>query len=346
MITSKVKEAYMEGERLSQAISFSERRNTLKQIIKAKDPILDLIGAKKENFLYFIPSLQEVLLKTVYEILMPKAQRTGRNEILVPKGEKKQIADVLKSAGRLGLAVKEIKIDEKGVMTKETIQAAISKRTLAVFSSWTEEFTGAVHPILELGAICAAEDIFVFVDARESAGKVFFRFQDLPVDMLIFGHQNFVAVAAKEELKGSTWGRNFCLKDYFALSAYAKQELEMMDIHPMQYALIKNEMMDYATKKNASIVFFNKGGGYLYDRWCFAFEGVSSENLAYHLRSKGIVVSYQGVSEVLESQEIDKALCACAVSFSFSLIYDKQMLFEQWDMITDTAKWIKEQSYE
>jgi cysteine sulfinate desulfinase/cysteine desulfurase-like protein len=345
MMSSKVKEAYLEGERLAQAVSFSERRATLKQIIKAKDPILDLIGAKKENHLYFLPSMEEVLLKTVYEVLMPVAQRSGRNEILVPKGERKKMVEILKSAGRLGLSVKEIEVDTDGKVTKETLMAAISKRSLALFSSWTEAFTGVLHPVFEIANICAVEELFLFVDATESAGKVFFRFQDLPIDVLVFAHQNLVAVAAKEELKGSTWGEDFCLKEYFALSAYAGEELDMMDIHPMQYSLIKNEVIEKATVKDPSIVFFNNGGGYLYDRWCFAFEGVSSENLAYHLRVKGIIVSYQGVSEVLENRGVDKGLCACAVSMSFTTQASKESLFEMWDRIIDTAKQIKELSY-
>ena len=344
-MSSKVKEAYLDGERLAQALSFSQRRETLKQIVKAKDPILDVIGAKKENPLYFLPSMQEVLLKTLYEVLMPKAQRSGRNEILVPKGEQKKMVEILKSAGRLGLSVKEIEVDACGKVTKESLMAAISKRSLALFSSWTEEFTGVLHPVFEMANICSAEDLFLFIDATESAGKVFFRFQDLPIDILTFAHENLVAVAAKEELKGSTWGEDFCLKEYFALSAYAKEALEMMDTNPMQYSLIKNEIIDYVIEKDPSIVFFNGGGEYLFDRWCFAFEGLSAENLAYHLYDAGIITSYQGVSTVLENRKVDKALCACAVSLSFSSMTSKQALFQRWDMIIDIASKIKESSY-
>ena len=312
--------------------TFSERRANLKKMQKAKDPILDLVGARKEDYSYFLPSMEEALLKTVYEVLMPRAQRTGKNEILVPMGLGKQILDILKSAGRLGLSVKEIDVNNTS--------DAISKRTLALFMSWNEEFCGTIYPVFEIANICSNEDVFLFVDATDSVGKVFFRYQDMPIDILAFAYKKQAAVFSKEPLKGSSWGENYCLDDYFIMSEFANDALARLDISPMEYSRVKNEVVE----KYTEITFFNEGADFLFDRWCFAVPLVSSENLAYLLREKGILVEYLGVSDILESRGVEKNLSSCAVSITFTLDGSTDEIFEMWDTILETAKGIREYS--
>lgn len=343
---SKVKEAYEEGRKLEDSFSFKERRNAAKQINQAKEPILDLIGAKKDNYLCFLPSKEEVFLKTLYEILMPRAQRSGRNEILIPKGEAEGIKNFLERAKRLGISVKEVEINEKGQVTKELLEKSISKRTIAFFLSWTEVFTGVVHPLFEIAMSCKENEIFLFCDGTDGAGKVFMRYQDLPIDSFMFGYQGITAVCMKNRgvTRGDSWGEDFSLREFFALSAFAKDSLDSMDVSPMEYAMVKNEMIDKVEKEMSEAVFYNKGANYLYDRWCFSFDGVVAENLSYLLREKGIDAEYMGVKAVLDARGVETSSFG-ALSLTFTLEAPKEKIIQMWDEILKSARKLKEFTY-
>jgi cysteine sulfinate desulfinase/cysteine desulfurase-like protein len=302
--------------------SFTQRKATAKKVLVAKEAITDLIGAKKTTTLAFFPSMEEVYLKVIYEILMPRAQRTGRNEILVPKGESVTMVRALKAAGRLGLSFKEIEPDN--------LKEAVSKRTLSLMMSWCEEFSGKIHPMFEIATLCEKEDLFLFVDATQSVGKVFFRFQTSKISMIAFTHKKMACVAADyPQMKADAWGESFDLEDFFALAKFAQEQLEMMDAHPMEYSLIKNEIIDRVEKGPLACNFLNKGAKFLYDRWVFSFDGVLAENLAYLLRERGIFVD-----QLCGSKEV--------VCLRFDLTSSKTQILERWDAIIETAKSIKE----
>ncbi len=322
MTTTKVQEGYAKGERYQKDFSFSARKAITKNMLRAKEQITDLLGAKKTVNLSFMPSMDEIYLKVIYEVLMPRAQRTGRNEILVPKGEKTSLIRLLKGAGRLGLSFKEVEV--------EKLDAAISKRTLSVMISWCEEFSGKIHPIFQVANLCKEQDLFLFVDATESVGKVFFRFQDSNIDMIAFSYGSMACAAGDHpQMKTDAWGELFDLKDFFAMSAFAEEALEMMDVNPMEYSIIKNEVIDRVENGPLACKFANKGAKFLFDRWCFSFDGVLAENLAYLLREKGILVEYvHGAKET--------------VALRFDLMTSKIQIFEMWDTIIETAKAIKE----
>jgi cysteine sulfinate desulfinase/cysteine desulfurase-like protein len=300
----------------------AEKKGLCKKIHKGKEAIIELLGAKKTVNLAFIPSMEEVYLKVVYEVLMPRAQRTGRNEILVPKREKRSLLKVLKRASSLGLTSKEVEMDE--------LSKAISKRTLGLMMSFSEPFSGKIHPMFHIATLCKEEGLFLFVDATESVGKLFFRFQESGIDLFAFSHKNMTCVAGDlPQMKGDIWGEVFDLDEFFALETWAQEQLEMMDSNPMEYALIKNEAIEKVKRGPLKCHFYNEGGNFLYDRWCFSFEGVHNETLAYLLREKGIYLElFLGEHPLL--------------SLKFDLQMSKTNLFNQWDTILHTALEIKE----
>jgi cysteine sulfinate desulfinase/cysteine desulfurase-like protein len=328
MISSRVKEAYVKAEAFEKAFDLLDRKVVRKHIKKAKESIMDLIGAKKGDHLLFYPSKNEALLRAIYEVLMPRAQRSGRTVILIPKTEKGEIRNLLKTAGRLGLSFREVEVDERGKITKEALELAICPRTLAVFLSWADPLTAAIAPIFEIASLCAEKELFLLVDGTDTVGKVFFRFQDMNIDLLLFTHENITAAATK---KGGMEEADYSLKEFFALAAFAEESVETMDLFPMEYAVIKSDVIDRIENSSLLCTFLNKGSGYLFDRWCFAFKGVPSENLAYFLREKGIFVERA-------SDE--------AVTLTFSLMTSKEHIFSTWDQIITVAKMIKEFSYE
>lgn len=318
-----------------------ERRAIHKKLKKAKEPILELLGSKDTSTLYFLPSFEQVLLKTLYEVVMPIAQRTGRNEILLPQGAQKEIYEVVKAAGRLGLSIKEVEVDSSGRVSEETLRKACSKRSVAFFTSWIEMYTGAIHPIAKLSKVCNDNELFFFVDATDVVGKVYFRLQNLAIDLLTVCHTQGTMVYASKPLKGAPWGEDFSIEAYLNFSSYAQELVEKMDVQAME-CMQRKRMVE---EKYKDILFLNQGAGYLYDRWCFAVPGIISENLAYHLLSAGIEVDYLGVGAHLEARGIAKEQALCAVSMRFNIIESNQECLDRWDTILKVSEKILRYSY-
>ncbi|MCH9622016.1 MAG: Cysteine desulfurase IscS [Chlamydiia bacterium] len=328
-----------------EALYLLQRKKEAKKIKRAKEYITDLIGAKKETPLAFISSKEEVLLRCLYEILAPKAMRSGKNEILIAKGESKIFKTILTSAGRLGLSLKEVEVDETGRVTKKTFEEAITKRTLGCFMSWTEEYSGSIHAVAEISQVCREQDVYLLVDATDCIGKVFFRWQDLSIDSLIFTKKKLTTVVLKkpDQMQKDKWGENFLLEDFYKLSEYAQEAIERMDMSLMDYSSMKNDVMERLENSLLSSRFFNRGGEYLPDRWCFAFDGVPAENLAYMLCANGIEASYLGVKESLMNRNIPEEIAKFGVSFKFTT---DMKIFDLWDKVVKAVRGIKEFTYE
>ena len=328
--------------------TLSQRKKEVKRIKRAKESITDLIGAVRDDYCAFLPSKEEVLLRALYEVLAPQAMRSGRNEILVAKNESESIKAILKSAGRLGLSFKEVDVESDGKLSVETFEKVAGPRTLACFLSWSEHFSGSIHPVSELGSFCKEKEIYFLVDATEIVGKVFFRWQDLNVDLLMFTKANLTAAVMKkpDQMQKDKWGEDFSLEDYYQMTDEASELLQQMDMSLMSFASIKNDVMDRLENSLLECQFFNKGASFLPDRWCFAFKGILAENLSYFLQAKGIEVQCQDVSESLVVRGIDQEWADCAVSLIFSEKMTHEEIFDLWDEVIKAATQVKEVSYE
>ena len=271
------------------AATLSQRKKEVKRIKRAKESITDLLGAKRDEYCAFLPSKEEVLLRALYEVLAPQAMRSGRNEILVARNESESIKSILKSAGRLGLSFKEVDVDSDGKLTVESFEKIAGARTLACFLSWSEQFSGSIHQVSELGSFCKEKEIYFLVDATDCVGKVFFRWQDLSVDLLMFTKGKQVAVVMKkpDQMQKDKWGEDFSLEDFYRMSEGAGEALQQMDMSLMGFASIKNDVMDRLENSLLECRFFNKGASFLPDRWCFGFKGILAENLTYFFTGTG-----------------------------------------------------------
>ena len=214
--------------------------------------------------------------------------------------------------------------------------------------SWAEEFTGVIHPVQALARICVEKEIFLYVDGSESAGKIYFRFQDMGVDMLTFSYGNISSVLVKDcdtRLK-DVWSKDFSIKDFSIMAAYARNLCESMDRYSIEYSQMKEQMIGEIQKMDDQCIFVNRGGNYLYDRWCFYYVGVEAENLAFFLRDKGIAIDY--LSQYLGAQENsdENQLSYGILSLKFSVDDCRERISRIWNQILSTAKEVKEFSYE
>jgi len=308
-----------------------ERKKETKSLMRAKEAITDLLGAKKDEPLAFLKSREECVLRCLYEVLAPKAMRTGRNEILIAQNESEWMKRLIKASGKLGVKITEVEVDASGKVTKEALEKAITPRTLSLFISWAEEFSGAIHPVGELGALCKEKEVYVFADAADVIGKVYFRWQDLPVDTLMFSACGISTVVMKknDQMQKDCWGEGVSKDALYELSSFASHAVDSMDMAMMEYASIKNDVIDRLENSLIDLEFMNKGASFLPDRWTIKFKGVGSEVLSYFLYDCGIFVE-------------EKAGAIC-VKLDLD---EKEKVFDMWDEIIKAVKEIKEFAYE
>lgn len=314
---------------IKSGLDLLERKKEAKRIKKARQNVTDLLGAKSETPMVFLASKEEALLRCVYEVLMPQAMRTGRNEILIASNETEEIKTILKSAGRLGLSVKEVEVDEEGKLDALTLGNAITKRSLACMISWAEPLSGVIHPAHELSKICKEDGIFFMVDASECLGKVYFRWQSSEIDMMIATKEGLTMVVSQkpDQMQKDKWGKDFDLDAFYKFASWAGAVQDQMDMEMMKASRIKNDVMERLGNSLLECQFLNRGASFLPDRWYFAFDKVPSEILSYFLCSKGIESEFDANGVSLRSSG------------------DEEEALALWDEVIKSAKEVRSISW-
>ena len=75
-------------------------------------------------------------------------------------------------------------VNGEGLVNPEDVRQAIRNDTALVSVMWANNETGALQPVLEIGAICRERGVLFHTDAVQAFGKVPVNVGDLPVDLL------------------------------------------------------------------------------------------------------------------------------------------------------------------
>ncbi len=112
------------------------------------------------------------------------------NHIITSKIEHPAIINPCKFLEQIGAKVTYVDVDRDGKVSLETIKKAITKETILISIMHSNNETGTLQPIKEIGEIAQEHGITFHTDASQSVGKVPVNVGDLKVDMLtIAGHK-------------------------------------------------------------------------------------------------------------------------------------------------------------
>lgn len=112
------------------------------------------------------------------------------NHIITSKIEHPAIINPCKFLENIGARVTYVGVDEYGRFSPEEIEKAISKDTILITIMHSNNETGTLQPIDEIGTIANRHGITLHTDASQSVGKVPVDVNELKVDMLtIAGHK-------------------------------------------------------------------------------------------------------------------------------------------------------------
>jgi cysteine desulfurase len=112
------------------------------------------------------------------------------NHIITSKIEHPAIMNPCKFLEQIGAKVTYVDVDRYGKVSLDEIINAITKETILISIMHSNNETGTLQPIKEIGEIAETHGIAFHTDASQSVGKVPVNVNDLKVDMLtIAGHK-------------------------------------------------------------------------------------------------------------------------------------------------------------
>jgi cysteine desulfurase len=154
---------------------------------KARKQVSDLIGSSPSEVTFTSGGSEanNFALKGFYF----KNQHKG-NHIITSRIEHPAIINPCKFLEKVGARVTYVSVDQYGRVSPEEIERAVTKDTILLTIMHSNNETGTLQPIVEIGEIAKKYGITLHTDASQSVGKVPVDVNNLKVDMLtIAGHK-------------------------------------------------------------------------------------------------------------------------------------------------------------
>lgn len=154
---------------------------------KARKQVSELIGCSLSEIIFTSGGSEanNLALKGFYF----KNHYKG-NHIITSKIEHPAIMNPSRFLEKIGARVTYVGVDQFGRVSPEEIERAITKDTILITIMHSNNETGTLQPIKEIGDIAEKYGITFHTDASQSVGKVPVDVNDLKVDMLtIAGHK-------------------------------------------------------------------------------------------------------------------------------------------------------------
>jgi cysteine desulfurase len=154
---------------------------------QARQQVADLIGCSPKEIIFTSGGSEanNLALKGFYF----KNQNKG-SHIITSKIEHPAIMNPCRYLEQIGAKVTYIDVDRYGKVSLEKIEKAITNETILISIMHSNNETGTLQPIKEIGELAEKYGIALHTDASQSVGKVPVNINDLKVDMLtIAGHK-------------------------------------------------------------------------------------------------------------------------------------------------------------
>ena len=164
-------------------------RRAAAAVLAARQTIAERLGAKRANEVYFTSCGSEadtwaVAAGTEY------GRRTNRRHIVTTAIEHHAVLGACKNAEEQGFEVTYIRPDSSGMITAESVLAALREDTCLLSIMAANNETGVILPYDKLGAECREKGILLHVDAVQGFGHLPINVAEQQIDLLsVSGHK-------------------------------------------------------------------------------------------------------------------------------------------------------------
>jgi cysteine desulfurase len=136
---------------------------------RAREQVAALIGAEAKEIIFTSGATEanNLALKGA----LPALQRKG-NHLITAATEHKAVLDPMKRLARAGWEVTFLAPDEYGMIAPESVEAALTDRTVLVSIMAANNEIGTINPIGLIGRLCHERGIVFHTDATQAVGKI------------------------------------------------------------------------------------------------------------------------------------------------------------------------------
>ncbi len=149
----------------------------------ARKQVADLVGANPKEIIFTSGATESdnLAIKGIAHF----NQKRGKH-IVTCKTEHKAVLDSCRQLEREGYDVTYLDPMQNGLIDLKVLEDALREDTTLVSIMHVNNEIGVIQDIEAIGKICRARKIIFHVDAAQSAGKVEFNLEALPVDLMSF----------------------------------------------------------------------------------------------------------------------------------------------------------------
>ena len=156
---------------------------------KARESVARLVNAAMAKEIVFTSGGTESVNHAVKGVAMANAKKG--NHIVTSNIEHNAVIRSLRRLRGLGYTVTSLDVDAAGRVNPRAVADAITDKTVLVSIMHSNNETGTIQPIEEIGKICREKKVLFHTDAVDSVGVVPFDVQAMGVDIMSFGSNAF-----------------------------------------------------------------------------------------------------------------------------------------------------------
>ncbi|MCB9763565.1 MAG: IscS subfamily cysteine desulfurase [Alphaproteobacteria bacterium] len=147
----------------------------------ARERVADLIGASPKEIIWTSGATESDNLAILGAA---RFNRRKGNHIVTSVLEHKAVLDSCHQLEKEGFEVTFVEVTPDGVVTPESIAAALRDDTILVSVMMANNEIGTVNPIAEIGAVCRERGVIFHVDAVQAVGRLPVDVSTLNVDLM------------------------------------------------------------------------------------------------------------------------------------------------------------------
>lgn len=168
--------------------SHSYGKNARKIIETARKKVAELIEAEPEEIIFTSGGTESNNLA-----IFGRALCFSKGHIITSSIEHPSVLNPCRQLLRMGYDVTFLPVSPGGIVDPEDVKKAIKKDTILVTIMHSNNETGIIQPIKEIGEILLEKEIPFHTDCAQSIGKVPVSVNELPVTMLSLAGHKFYA---------------------------------------------------------------------------------------------------------------------------------------------------------
>ena len=159
---------YLTGRYGNPGSLYSLGREAKEAVALARNHTAELFGCDDEQVLFTSGGSEGNSL--VFRGLADRLLSSGKTHILVSAIEHDSVLRVAEYLGRHGFSVEKIQVSAEGIVELPVLERMIRAETGLVSVQYVNNETGAVHPVSDIGSLCAKRGILFHTDCVQAAG--------------------------------------------------------------------------------------------------------------------------------------------------------------------------------